>query len=205
MRSEFCDAVARWVPWPGPYLRQPFACHHRPGAADVSEQALARGEGRRLTETVYDTNNLLRTLFENIVLVMIFLEAEVSYLRGQPAGRLATTSPEGVVQINSVPFEVDAQRGLIHIGGYDMGRSKKFHNVERGSINVAFIADELPSNEHQQDRGIEVHGWAEALRDQPPCLEGLSGELLRIHPRLIFSWSVEPAVDGRQRRVVDTG
>jgi hypothetical protein len=31
----------------------------------------------------------------------------------------------------------------------------------------------------------------------------LSPELIRIHPQVIFSWGVEPATTGMQRRVVE--
>jgi len=133
---------------------------------------------------------------------MVFTDAEVAYLREQPIGRLATVSPDGIVQNNPVSFHLDAELGVIDIGGHSMGVSKKFRNVERGSNRVAFVVDELISVERQQVRGIEIRGVAEAMRDQIPYLPGLSGELLRVHPRLIFSWSVNPGTDGVQRRVV---
>jgi pyridoxamine 5'-phosphate oxidase family protein len=133
---------------------------------------------------------------------MIFTDAEMAYFRAQPIGRLATVAPDGVVQNNPVFFQVDAELGVIDIGGHNMGASKKFRNIERGSAHVALVVDEVISIEQQRVRGIEIRGLASAMRDQSPLLPGFSGELLRIRPQLIFSWSINPDTKGMQRRVV---
>ena len=42
-------------------------------------------------------------------------------------------------------------------------------------------------------RGVEVRGHAEALEGQPPPRPGFTGEIIRIHPRTIFSWGLDEA------------
>lgn len=133
---------------------------------------------------------------------MVFSEAELTFLRGQPIGRLATVAPDGVVQNNPTSFHVDDELGVLDIGGLDLGRTKKFRNVERGSTQVAFVVDDVPSGDLRRARGVEIRGWAEALHDQRPYFKALSIELIRIHPRLILSWSIDPTVKGVRRRVV---
>ena len=53
-------------------------------------------------------------------------------------------------------------------------------------------------------RGIEIRGYAEALVDQPvpPELEFLSPELIRLHPRRLFTWGLDPGHLAMVRRNV---
>lgn len=121
----------------------------------------------------------------------LFTAAELAFLHEQRLGRLATLAPDGYPQNNPVGFRVDRQRGTIEIGGHGLGASRKFTNIE-ARPQVSFVVDDIVSVDPWRVRGMEIRGDAEALRDQVPPLPGLSPELIRIHPRRILSWGLDP-------------
>jgi pyridoxamine 5'-phosphate oxidase family protein len=128
-------------------------------------------------------------------------EAEVSYLSAQPLGRLATVSPDGTPQVKPVGFRYDPDLGVIDIGGHDLAASTKFRNVVAGS-RAALVVDDLVSREPWRVRGLEIRGDAEALTDQEPFRPGLAREVIRIHPRRVISWGIEPGQAGMKARSV---
>ena len=128
---------------------------------------------------------------------MPFTDAERAYLGSQMLGRLATVGPDGVPQNNPVGYRLDPAAGTIEIGGYRMGATRKFHNVETNG-NVAFVVDEIVSTQPWHVRGVEVRGHAEAVRDQPPLMPGFTGDRIRIHPRRILSWGLDSQSQGVQ-------
>ena len=129
-----------------------------------------------------------------------FTEAEIEYLKGQRLGRLATVGPGGNPQNNPVGFRYNAEAGTIDIAGYNMGASQKFRNV-RANGRVAFVVDDIASITPWRVRGIEIRGHAEALADQ--SAKGTGDEIIRIHPRRIIAWGIDPAVGGMQKRNVE--
>jgi pyridoxamine 5'-phosphate oxidase family protein len=136
---------------------------------------------------------------------MVFTDAELAYLRSQRLGRLATVGPDGGPQNNPVGFRVDADAGTIDIGGWNLGASRKFHNVETHP-QVAFVVDDLESVDPWKVRGVQVRGAAEALTNQQVPGTGTSGEVIRIHPRSLQSWGL--GADGKQgsrRTIPPTG
>jgi len=120
-----------------------------------------------------------------------FTEAELAYLATQRLGRLATLAPDGYPQNNPVGFWVDAERGTIEIGGHGLGASRKFANV-RAQPQVSLVVDDIASIQPSRVRGMEIRGDAEALTDQTPPMPGFSPELIRIHPRRIRTWGLDP-------------
>jgi pyridoxamine 5'-phosphate oxidase family protein len=130
-----------------------------------------------------------------------FTEAEREYLATQILGRLATVAPDGTVQNNPVSFRYNPATGTIDVGGHGMGASRKFHNVETND-RVAFVVDDIASFDPWRVRGVEIRGKAEALRDQSPMRPGFSAEIIRIRPRRILSWGIDPAQPGMQRRTI---
>lgn len=123
---------------------------------------------------------------------MTFTEAELNYLSSQMLGRLATMAPDGFPQNNPVGFRYNAQEQTIDIGGLRMGDSRKFANVQTNG-NVSFVVDDIESINPWRVRGIEIRGSAEALVDVDPPMRSMSRELIRIHPRRIRSWGLDPA------------
>jgi pyridoxamine 5'-phosphate oxidase family protein len=125
--------------------------------------------------------------------------AELEYLRSQRIGRLATVDASGVPQNNPVGFVIDEATGHVLIGGLAMGKTRKFRNVQRNP-SAALVVDELASTDPWVVRGVEIRGAAEALVDVDPPMRGLSRELIRITPRWIGSWGIEPGESGMQAR-----
>ncbi|WP_433254795.1 PPOX class F420-dependent oxidoreductase [Streptosporangium sp. CA-135522] len=132
---------------------------------------------------------------------MTFTQAELDYLAGQHLGRLATVSPDGVLQNSPTGFSYDPQTGAIDIRGRAMGKTKKFRNV-RANGQAAFVVDDLTSVNPWKVRGMEIRGVAEALEDQEPPSPYMSREVIRIHPRRIISWGIEPGREGMAGRDV---
>ena len=119
-----------------------------------------------------------------------FTAAQLDYLRTQRLGRLATVSPDGIVQNNPVAFRVRAD-GTIDIGGYRMRSTKKYRNVEAGSVRVAFVVDDIVSVDPWQVRCLEIRGTAHALHDAEPPLPGMTTDVLRITPERIFAYGID--------------
>jgi pyridoxamine 5'-phosphate oxidase family protein len=132
-------------------------------------------------------------------MMAIFTESELSYLREQRLGRLATVRPDGTVQNNPVGFGYNAQLQTIDIGGHNMAASQKFRNVAAGS-KVAFVVDDIASLDPWTVRCLEIRGDAEALAEPADAEGNLGGPIIRIHPRRVLSFGIDPAGPGAGRR-----
>jgi pyridoxamine 5'-phosphate oxidase family protein len=120
-----------------------------------------------------------------------FTAEELAFLRQHQLGRLATVDASGAPQNNPVGLFVDAGTSQILVGGFRMGQTRKFRNVKRNA-NVAVVVDELTSTDPWVVAGVEVRGTAEALDDADPPMEGMSRQVIRITPRWIGSWGLDP-------------
>jgi pyridoxamine 5'-phosphate oxidase family protein len=114
----------------------------------------------------------------------------VAYLKTQRIGRLATVDARGAPQNNPVGFFYNADLGTIDIGGRAMGTTRKFRNVSANPY-VAFVVDDLVSVQPWNVRCVEIRGRAEALRDQPPPIQGMSPEIIRIYPERVISFGLD--------------
>ncbi|MEV8630371.1 PPOX class F420-dependent oxidoreductase [Streptosporangium sp. NPDC051023] len=132
---------------------------------------------------------------------MTFTQAELDYLSGQLLGRLATVGSDGIPQNSPTSFSVDPETGTIDIRGLAMGTTRKFRNV-RENGRVAFVVDDIASHKPWKVRGVEIRGVAEALEDVDPPAPYLSREVIRIHPRRIISWGLDPGQEGMRGRDV---
>jgi pyridoxamine 5'-phosphate oxidase family protein len=128
-----------------------------------------------------------------------FTEAELEYLRSQRLARLATVDPDGVPQNNPVGFVLDADTGQLVIGGLALAKTRKFRNVQRHPW-VSLVVDDVVSVDPWRVRGLEVRGTAEGLTDVDPPRPGMSREVIRITPRWIGSWGLEPDQSGFSSR-----
>jgi pyridoxamine 5'-phosphate oxidase family protein len=117
---------------------------------------------------------------------MSITDLEYRYLESQPLGRLATIGPDGGPQNRPVAHFPDRIDRVIDIGGYALGTSQKFRNVQRDG-RVSLIVDDIAA---ARPRGVEIRGRAEALTEQPPLAEGFSTEIIRIHPQQVLSWGL---------------
>jgi pyridoxamine 5'-phosphate oxidase family protein len=123
-------------------------------------------------------------------MALMLTPAEIDYLDDQRLGRLATVDADNAPQNNPVGFTVD-EVGRVVVGGLDLTRTRKFRNVLQNR-NVAFVVDDLASVNPWVVRGVEVRGQAEAIEGVDPPMHGMSRALIRITPRWIASWGLEP-------------
>ena len=121
---------------------------------------------------------------------MSLTASQHAYLASQPLGRLATVHPTtGMPQNNPVAFTYNEATGTIDIGGYAMGTTRKFANVE-STGKASLVVDDIASLDPWTVRGIEIRGTAEALRDIEPSTPYFSREIIRIHPTRVIAWGL---------------
>lgn len=126
---------------------------------------------------------------------------EQDYLAAQRHGRLATVAPDGTPQNKPVGFGYNAELGTIDIRGYRMEASAKFRNVQANPA-VAFVVDDVVGDGASGVRFLEIRGHAETVSEPEPPEEYLSTRLIRIHPRRVITWNVDPDRPGLQTRDV---
>lgn len=131
----------------------------------------------------------------------IFTERELTYLREQSLGRLATVRQDGTPQNNPVGFGYNEELQTIDIGGHNMAASQKFRNVAAGS-KVAFVVDDIASFDPWTVRCLEIRGDAEALTEPTDSAGHVSGPIIRVHPRRVLSFGIDPDAPAPGRRTV---
>ena len=127
----------------------------------------------------------------------VFTKSELEYLRGggpRRLARIATVGKDGSPHVVPVGFRYEPAHDSIDVHGHDLGRTRKFRDVERTG-RAAIVIDDLASAEPWRPRGVEVRGRAEAVSSPQP--------LIRIHPERIVSWGVDAR--GRLARSVEPG
>ncbi|OXM74494.1 MULTISPECIES: PPOX class F420-dependent oxidoreductase [Amycolatopsis] len=129
---------------------------------------------------------------------MIFTERERAYLTNQPLGRMGTVDAKGRPQVRPLGFQLNDD-GTIDIGGPDLSKSQKWRNLQQNP-EVSFVVDDMTPDEPGAikpgwGRGIEIRGTAELITGiEPPAYGGpwFSNERIRIHPRVVHAWHVDP-------------
>lgn len=132
---------------------------------------------------------------------MTLTNIEQNYLASQQHGRLATVAPDGTPQNKPVGFRYNAVLGTIDIYGYAMETSAKFRNVQ-ANPNVAFVVDDVVSEGASGVRFLEIRGVAEAVSGPVPSTAQVSAQFIRIYPRRVIGWNVDPDHPGLQARDV---
>jgi len=138
---------------------------------------------------------------------MIFTERERAYLESQSLGRMGTVDAKGRPQVRPLGFQLNDD-DTIDIGGPQLSKSQKWRNLERNP-EVSFVVDDMTPDEPGAvkpgwGRGVEIRGTAELLTDhEPPAYGGawFSNEVIRIHPRLVHSWHLDPDQLNRRAQV----
>lgn len=117
-----------------------------------------------------------------------FSQGEIEYLQSQRLGRLATVNAAGEPHVVPVGFRYNPELETIDIGGFGMGKSKKFREV--AGKPVAFVVDDvLPP---WQPRYIEIRGRGEALASGgKSIMPSFDDELIRITPTRIVSGGID--------------
>jgi pyridoxamine 5'-phosphate oxidase family protein len=133
---------------------------------------------------------------------MTLTEAEQRFLAAQRHGRLATIARDGSPQVKPVGFSYNPQLGTIDIAGMNMALSAKYKNIQ-ANPNVAFVADDVPSPEAGAEgvRFLEIRGTAETVTapagaGQPDKTGHLAPEIIRIHPRRVLAYNINPDRSG---------
>ncbi|HWE33420.1 MAG TPA: PPOX class F420-dependent oxidoreductase [Solirubrobacteraceae bacterium] len=131
----------------------------------------------------------------------VFTDGELAYLADQRLGRLATMQSSGTLQNSPVGFFHNAALDTIDIGGRDMAHSQKFKNVAANG-QAAFVVDDLASIDPWTPRCLEIRGDAEAIVDPADSAVPWPTAIIRIHPRRIISFGIDPPELARGKRSV---
>jgi pyridoxamine 5'-phosphate oxidase family protein len=132
---------------------------------------------------------------------MTFSDAEVRFLSRQLRGHLATLGPNGDPQVKPLGFAYNATLGTIDITGFNMAGSAKYRNVQ-ANPSVAFVVDEVTEQSMEGAHFLEIRGVAEIAVGTHDPQGHLAPEIIRIHPRRIVSFNVDPDHPGFATRNV---
>jgi pyridoxamine 5'-phosphate oxidase family protein len=132
---------------------------------------------------------------------MVLTEAEERFFTCQPRGHLTTLGRDGYPQVKPVGVAYNRGLGTIDIAGLNMGQSAKYRNIGTNPL-VALVVDEVTEQGIQGAHFLEIRGVAEAaIGDHDP--DGhLAPEIIRVHPRRIISFNVDPDNPGFAARNV---
>jgi pyridoxamine 5'-phosphate oxidase family protein len=120
-----------------------------------------------------------------------FSDAEISYLKSQRLGRLATVDSNGQPHVVPVGFRYNPKEDAIEIGGHSgFAKRKKYRDVLQNP-RVAFVVDDVPSVNPWTVRGIEIRGQSQVLEHGGTELgSGFDLQMFRIRPNRIISWGI---------------
>jgi pyridoxamine 5'-phosphate oxidase family protein len=118
-------------------------------------------------------------------------DAEQRFLVRQARGHLATIGLDGLPQVKPLGFTYNAALGTIDISGFNMANSAKYRNV-RANPDVAFVVDEVTAPTMEGAHFLEIRGEAETAAGSRDPAGHLAPEIIRIHPRRVISFNVDP-------------
>ena len=129
---------------------------------------------------------------------MTLTGAEQRFLARQPRGHLATVGPDGVPQVKPLGFSYNAALGTIDITGTNMAGSAKYPATSAPNPRVAFVVDEVTAPSVEGAHFLEIRGDAETATGvcADPAWPHLTPEIIRIHPRRVISFNIEPGNPG---------
>jgi pyridoxamine 5'-phosphate oxidase family protein len=130
---------------------------------------------------------------------MTFTDAEQRFLGRHARGHLATIGPDGIPQVKPLGFSYNASLGTIDITGWNMADSAKYRNV-RTNPRVAFVVDEVTAPTMEGAHFLEIRGDAETTVGTHDLEGHLAPEIIRIRPRRVVSFNVDPDHPGSAAR-----
>jgi pyridoxamine 5'-phosphate oxidase family protein len=122
---------------------------------------------------------------------MTLTDAEQRFMARQPRGHLATIGSDGTPQVKPLGFTYNAALGTIDIYGFNMADSAKYRNV-RANPRVAFVVDEVTEPTMEGSHFLEIRGNAETAVGPEDPTGHLAPDIIRIHPRRVISFNVDP-------------
>lgn len=135
---------------------------------------------------------------------MTLTDPERRFLTRQPRGHLSTIGPDGTPQVKPLGFTYNAVLGTIDIGGFNMAQSAKYRNIQKDA-RVAFVVDEVTEASMEGAHFLEIRGVAESVTGQAAADGHGAPEIIRIHPRRIISYNVDPERPGLATRDITAG
>jgi pyridoxamine 5'-phosphate oxidase family protein len=135
---------------------------------------------------------------------MTLTDAEQRFLDRQPIGHLATIGPDGTPQVKPLGFTYNATLETIDIAGFNMAGSAKYRNI-KANPRVALVVDETTEASMEGAHFLEIRGTAEAVLSPATADGHLSAEVIRLHPRRVIAYNVDPDHPGLQTRAVAAG
>jgi pyridoxamine 5'-phosphate oxidase family protein len=133
---------------------------------------------------------------------MTLTDAEQRFLARQTRGHLATIGPDGVPQVKPLGFSYNAGLGTIDLTGFNMANSAKYRNV-RSNPRVAFVVDEVTAPTMEGAHFLEIRGDAETTVGTHDLEGHLAREIIRIRPRRVVSFNVDPDHPGFETRDIE--
>ena len=114
--------------------------------------------------------------------LVAFTDKEIDYLEERRLARIATVgSDDSQPDVAVVGYEYDDNH--IHVAGFNLQKTIKFHNVRTNPL-VAIVIDDLESIEPWRPRGIKIYGRAVTM------LHG-GREVITVTPIKKWSWGIE--------------
>ncbi len=117
---------------------------------------------------------------------------EITYLRSQMLGRIATANAKGQPHVTPVGFRYNEETGTIDIGGYDLAATRKARDIHENP-RVAFVVDDLASVKPWRPRGITIRGTA-VIYEQQGGDAPFGDTWFRVIPDRVVSWGLEQPV-----------
>jgi pyridoxamine 5'-phosphate oxidase family protein len=130
---------------------------------------------------------------------MTLTDAEQRFLTRQARGYLSTIGSDGTPQVKPLGFTYNAVLGTIDIAGFNMSLSAKYRNIQ-ANPRVAFVVDEVTEASMEGAHFLEIRGTAEAVTGTASTDAHLAPEIIRIHPRRVIAYNVDPDDPGLQTR-----
>jgi ATP-dependent DNA helicase RecQ len=133
----------------------------------------------------------------------VFTEKELEYLAGQRLGRIATVGQDGQPHVVPTSFRHNPELDTIEVGGMRMSQTKKVRDVRHGGRATIVVDDVLPP---WQPRMIEIRGTAEVVTYGGKAFgDNFDDTIVRIHPRRIISFGINPGEQAANARSVNSG
>jgi PPOX class F420-dependent enzyme/OxyR family protein/uncharacterized protein (TIGR02246 family) len=129
---------------------------------------------------------------------------EEAFLAGHRLGRLAIIGPGAGPQVKPVGFAYNRELGTIDISGFNMAQSAKYRNVQRHP-EVAFVVDTGAGAGFTDAHFLEIRGVAEAVAGQVSSFPDAAAEIIRIQPRRVIGFNIDPKLPGLSIRDIGTG
>lgn len=122
-----------------------------------------------------------------------FTDHELSYLKSQMLGRIATVDEKGRPRVVPTGFSLNSSNHTIELSGHNFAATRRVSDV-RTHPHVAFVVDDVPNPEQWNARGVMIRGIAtlhepDEANTLPAFMSG--NPWMSIQPTSIHSWGLD--------------